>query len=117
MGLWLPRSRLPKERALLQQADALCLPTRSEGFSTTLLEASACGCPSVVTDVGGARELIPSEEYGTIIASMEAAELIRAFSGLVDNRELSANQGEKCREWVERSCSWEASAQSLVKAF
>lgn len=114
---WLGRLGRPDVSALLQQADALCLPTRSEGFSTTLLEASACGCPSVVTDVGGARELIPSEEYGTIIASMEAAELIRAFSGLVDNRELSANQGEKCREWVERSCSWEASAQSLVKAF
>ncbi len=114
---WLGRLGRPDVSALLQQSDALCLPTRSEGFSTTLLEASACGCPSVVTDVGGARELIPSEEYGTIIASMEAAELIRAFSGLADNREVAASQGEKCREWVERSCSWQSSAQSLVEAF
>lgn len=38
--------------ALLQESDLLCLPTRSEGFSTTLLEAAACGCPAVVTDVG-----------------------------------------------------------------
>lgn len=114
---WLGRLGRPDVSALLQQADALCLPTRSEGFSTTLLEASACGCPSVVTDVGGAKELIPSEEYGTIIASMDARELIRTLSRLADNREVAASQGEKCRDWVERSCCWRSSAQSLVEAF
>ena len=43
--------------ALLMDSDLFCLPTRSEGFSTSLLEAAACGTASLVPDVGGAREV------------------------------------------------------------
>ena len=31
--------------ALLAQSDVMCLPSRSEGFATTLLEAAACKTP------------------------------------------------------------------------
>ena len=47
----------PDLSALLSQASAFCLPTRSEGFCTSLLEAGAWGVPCVVPDVGGAREV------------------------------------------------------------
>ncbi|MBP3885869.1 MAG: glycosyltransferase family 4 protein, partial [Olsenella sp.] len=48
----------PDLSALLSQADVFCLPTRSEGFCTSLLEAGAWGVPCVVPDVGGAREVL-----------------------------------------------------------
>lgn len=114
---WLGRLGRYDVSALLQQANVLCLPTRSEGFSTTLLEASACGCPSIVTDVGGARELIPSEDFGTIIPTSGVVDVIDACLNLADNRDLAEAQGKKCREWVENSFSWRASASSLVDAF
>ena len=53
--------------SLLSQADLFCLPSRSEGFATSLLEAAACATPAVITDVGGARELISGKELGYII--------------------------------------------------
>lgn len=102
--------------ALLQQADALCLPTRSEGFSTILLEAAACGAPAIVTDVGGARELIPDERHGTIIGSMAATDIVRAVRRLLDDPALLMEQKARCRERVEGSLSWDETAAAVERA-
>lgn len=101
---------------LLTQADLYCLPSRSEGFSTSLLEAAACGCPSVVTDVGGARELIPDESYGTILPDASAESIVRAISHLADDPDSIRKQSEKCHELVRRSFSWGASVDQLLQA-
>lgn len=45
----------PDVAALLADSDVLCLPTRSEGFATTLLEAAACGTPCLISNGGGKR--------------------------------------------------------------
>lgn len=110
---WMGRLGKDDVSALLQQSDALCLPSRSEGFSTTLLEAGACGCPAVVTDIGGARELIPDEHYGTIIDSMDAAHITSAFVKLADNRELLSEQSENCMNFVEKNYSWDVTARTV----
>lgn len=107
---WVGRLGKNDVSALLQQSDALCLPSRSEGFSTTLLEAGACGCPAVVTDIGGARELIPDEHYGTIIQSREAAAVISALAFVVDNRSVLLEQSQNCRRQVDGKFSWDNSA-------
>ena len=107
---WVGRLGINDVSALLQQSDALCLPSRSEGFSTTLLEAGACGCPAVVTDIGGARELIPDEHYGTIIQSREAAAVISALAFVVDNRSVLLEQSQNCRRQVDGKFSWDKSA-------
>ena len=52
---------------LLLASDIFCLPSFSEGFSTSVLEAIACGCYVITTERGGSKELITSKEYGTII--------------------------------------------------
>lgn len=110
---WMGRLGKDDVSALLRQSDALCLPSRSEGFSTTLLEAGACGCPAVVTDIGGARELIPDEHYGTIIDSMDAAHITSAFVKLADNRELLSEQSENCMNFVEKNYSWDVTARTV----
>ena len=107
---WVGRLGKNDVSALLQQSNALCLPSRSEGFSTTLLEAGACGCPPVVTDIGGARELIPDEHYGTIIQSREAAAVISALAFVVDNRSVLLEQSQNCRRQVDGKFSWDKSA-------
>ena len=61
--------------ALLLQADALCLPSRSEGFCTMFLEAAACGTAIIATDVGGMHEIAPTNEYGILLESMSASDV------------------------------------------
>ena len=103
--------------ALLQDADLLCLPTRSEGFSTTLLEAAACGCPAVVTDVGGARELIPDESYGTIVDSAETDSIIAAITCLAEARHVIHSQSVSFARRVRERCSWAITASILEACF
>ena len=107
---WLGRLGREDTSALLQQADLLCLPTRSEGFSTTLLEASACGCPSVVTDVGGARELIADARCGTILPTASARDIVREVSRLVDSPETLREQSRRCASIVEGAFDWNSTA-------
>lgn len=102
--------------ALLQQAYLHCLPSRSEGFASSLLEASACGCPSVTTNVGGAAELIPSPEYGSIIPSWEPSEIARAIVALADNPSMRHRQSHACQELVEARYSWGETAQLVEHA-
>lgn len=114
---WVGRLGKNDVSALLQQSDALCLPSRSEGFSTTLLEAGACGCPAVVTDIGGARELIPDEHYGTIIKSMAASSIIAAIVHLADDPLLLMEQRRDCQSLVEKNYSWNSTAESVENLF
>ena len=114
---WVGRLSAADVSALLQESQLLCLPSRSEGFSTILLESAACGCPAVVTDVGGARELIPDERYGTIIKSMSASEIENAIFELAKDRNRLCAQAAMCQSLVEREFNWGKTAESIEQAF
>lgn len=114
---WVGRLSASDVSALLQQSNLLCLPTRSEGFSTILLEAAACGCPAVVTDVGGARELIPNSDYGTIIKSMSAESVEMAVYQMASSRSVLNKQSKSIQELVELGHTWANSADKLCSAF
>ena len=113
---WVGRLSREDTAALLLQSDYMCLPTRSEGFSTTLLEASACGCPSLVTDVGGARELIPDEGYGRIMPDAAAETIVQEVLALRECQSELPLMGERCKRLAEDRFSWDATAAATEKA-
>ena len=53
---------------ILSAADAMVLPSASEGLANAWIEALACGTPLVITDAGGAREVVTAPEAGVIVA-------------------------------------------------
>ena len=113
---WVGRLSREDTAALLLQADLMCLPTRSEGFSTTLLEAAACGCPALVTDVGGARELIPDASLGRIMSNAAPETIVNELLALRKRRGELKAMGERGRERVERLFSWDATASAVERA-
>ena len=102
--------------ALLNQSNCFCLPTRSEGFSTSLLEAAACCTTPVITNVGGVPEMIPSPEYGVILESQKPEEIATAIRNLESdparNAKLASNIGERVR----KEFSWAATANKIIAA-
>jgi teichuronic acid biosynthesis glycosyltransferase TuaC len=49
-------------------ADAVVMPSVSEGLANAWVEALACGTPIVISDAGGAAELVTSPDAGRIVA-------------------------------------------------
>lgn len=52
---------------LLCAADVVVLPSASEGLANVWVEALACGTPIVITDVGGAREVVQDQTAGRLV--------------------------------------------------
>jgi glycosyltransferase involved in cell wall biosynthesis len=65
-------SRLLSECVLLVHA------ARQEPLGRVLLEAAACGVPVVATDVGGTREIFPTETDGAVVVPVDNPTAIAA---------------------------------------
>lgn len=59
-----PHHKLPR---IFAAADVMALPSESEGLANAWVESLACGTPLVISDVGGARELMDRPEAGLIV--------------------------------------------------
>ncbi|MWV29387.1 glycosyltransferase [Aurantiacibacter rhizosphaerae] len=96
---------------VLSAADVMVLPSSSEGLANAWVEALACGTPLVITDAGGARELVTTPKAGRIVA--RNADAIAAGIREV----LEANYApEEVAQTVERF-SWEANAAALASYY
>lgn len=103
--------------ALLREADAYCLPSRSEGFATTLLETCAMGTFPVVTEVGGVKELGIGRIGGIVLDEASGPCVAEALRRVKAEREKCAAAGLALREAASAKNSWSASADALERAF
>ena len=73
-----PNADLPQ---LYRATDAVVMPSVSEGLANAWVEAIACGSPIVISDAGGAAELVTSPVAGRIVqrAPEAIAEAVRAI--------------------------------------
>jgi len=84
---WLPGDRADVA-ALLPQVDLFVLPSQAEGISNTLLEAMACGCAPVATQVGGNPELVEQGVNGLLVPAADSGALAAALARLVADAPL-----------------------------
>ena len=95
-----------------QQADVFVLPTLSDGFALTQLEALAHGLP-VITTLNCGR-VVEEGKTGFIVPARDAQALADAILKFATNRNLSASMAPACREAV-KAYSVSAYGQNLVK--
>jgi glycosyltransferase involved in cell wall biosynthesis len=89
----------PDVMAVLDAADVLLHPSRSDALPTAIIEAMACSVPVVATDVGGIRELVLDGRTGTLVGSPPSvAGLATALAPLLGNPALRRAAGAAGRE-------------------
>ena len=113
----LGRLATPDVAALLRASDVYCLPSRSEGFATTLLEACAMEAFPITTAIGGAEELGIGRTGGTILPDMSAASIVKALRSARSNQAECAAQAACLRKAARAANSWQNSADALERAF
>ncbi|MBS5429881.1 MAG: glycosyltransferase family 4 protein, partial [Lachnospiraceae bacterium] len=111
----LGRIDFPHIVALLKETDIFCLPSFSEGFSTSILEAAACGCYVVTTARGGAKELLVNDEYGCVIPNNQEDTLYVALKNTIDNKEKREKGIKLTYERIEQNFTWDIVAGQVEK--
>lgn len=103
-----------KIRDLYQQADIFIFPSREEGWGLTPLEAMACGCPVVGTNVGCMTELGVNGKNVLLSEPGDVSTLTKNIKKIIEDaglrKELSENGAKTVAE-----LSWEKSAEKFIK--
>ena len=101
---------------VLMEGDIFCLPTiYPEGFPTVLLEAGASRMGVIVTDTGGARELIPDEEYGIVLPDNSAKSISEAIMRFYRNPNYLSEASWRLENRVAENFTWEKTALMLTE--
>lgn len=95
----------------LAAADVMALMSASEGLANAWVEALACGTPIVITQAGGARELLEDESAGRIVERTAAASAA-AISAILANPPAQS----ACRAVAERF-TWPRNTEALYEHF
>jgi len=99
-----PHGEIP---GLVATADVMALASASEGLANAWVEALACGTPIVVTEAGGAREVVTERAAGRIAARTPVAFAAAIADLIADPPHPAAVRAVAAR------FTWEANTASL----
>ena len=84
-----------------RRASVAVLTSEDEGMPVCLMEAAACGVPTVATAVGGVPELVEDGVTGFLVPPGDTAALAAALQKLMQDFSLAARMGEASRRRAE----------------
>lgn len=99
-------------------ADAHVLPTLADNLPNTLLEAAACGVPSIASDVGGVGEAIRHCETGWLVEPGDPGALALAITRAINVPEKESKQRRiDCRTHAENAFSPAKQVEEYIELF
>lgn len=87
--------------AWLKRASVFVSPSRFEGHPNTVLEAAACGCPLVVSDIPAHREFLDASS-ALFVDPDDAEALAAAIADVLDHPAAARSRAETARGTVAR---------------
>jgi len=105
-----PNQTLPKFYNFI---DCFVLPSLSENFPITILEAMSCAKPVIATSVGGVPEQIDHEGNGILVPPGDKAALKEALQRMIENREIMLHMGNYGRSKILEKFSMEIMYREL----
>jgi glycosyltransferase involved in cell wall biosynthesis len=102
----------------IRQANVLAQPSVfDEPFGMPIVEAMACGLPTVASAVGGIRELVVHGLTGILVERNDPLALADAVIRLLDNPDMARSMGGAGRARAEAKFSWEQIIHSLSTCY
>lgn len=101
----------------LRAFDIFVLPSLSEALSNALMEAMACGCPVVASNVGGNPELVWDGERGRLFEPGDAVALAAAVQSLVEDDARRKRLGQAGANFIRERFSIQTSAHRMGEIY
>ncbi|GAB6676584.1 glycosyltransferase family 4 protein [Bacillus cereus] len=102
-------------KKLYEDTDIFIFPSREEGWGLTAIEAMACGCAVVGTNVGCLMEIGVHEKTAMISNPFNIDELAANISSLIEDEELFRSISENGYNRV-KEFTWENAANNFEEA-
>jgi len=97
---------------LYRSARVFALPSHSENFGNTVLEAMRVGLPVVITPELGSAEIVAKAGGGAVVAA-EPALFAAALDRFLRDHEFAKETGHAGERYVRQNCSWDAVASAM----
>lgn len=100
-----------------RMADLYVSASYSDGTSISLLEAMACGCPALVSDIPGNKEWVTPDLNGWWFPSGDADALAETILYTTERRNKLIEMGHTARELAVLRADWNKNFPNLMKAY
>ena len=103
--------------SFLRQLDIFVALSVSESFGVSVIEASACELPVVVSDAGGLPEVVDNGITGIIVPVGDVEQAAAAIGKMVNDAELRVRLGANGRKKVEKMYNWRHNVDEMVAIY
>ncbi|MGH8883814.1 MAG: glycosyltransferase [Egibacteraceae bacterium] len=103
--------------AFYSALDIFALPTYREGFCRSGMEAAACGCGLVLTDIRGCREIGQHERHLLMVPPRDEQALTTAVARLIDDPPLRRQLGASATARARRSFDQRRVAEASIRTY
>jgi glycosyltransferase involved in cell wall biosynthesis len=103
---------LAQKVQLMQEAWVSVFPSAREGFGLVVVEANACGTPTIATDVPGLRDTVKDCDTG-ILVLRNVDSLAKSITRLLKDDELRGKMSKSAFEWSQQF-NWDQTASKML---
>jgi len=97
----------------INKMDIVCLPSLSESFGVSAVEACACGRPIIATEVGGLKEIIFDNYNGYVIKQNSSHDIKLKLIKMIENELQMKEFSENGRKLVLEKYNWVENAKIM----
>ncbi len=88
-----------------------------DGSSVALLEAMACGCPALVSDIPSNLEWVEDDQQGWVFPDGNAEGLAEKIIQIAGSPDKIATHRKQARKKAEKDADWKRNFQKLLEAY
>lgn len=111
---WLPKDILIKK---ISECSVFVFPSLFETFGIVLIEAMACGKPTISSDISSFKEIITDHLDGLLFEKKNVKELEKSLEYLLTNEDERKRIGKNARETVEKKYDFRLLVEDYIKIF
>jgi glycosyltransferase involved in cell wall biosynthesis len=107
----------PDVASWYRSIDVFVLPSINESFPNSIMEAMACGCAVIASNVGGIPELISDQENGLLFDPANPADLARQLEVVLSNAAYRCALGVAAARTIQAEYTNDLAAQRFAAVY